>query len=218
MTPPDMATFDTAFPLTAARTRARTGPDAAAAQGSGARGAVRRVAQPAARRSLDARHLVGHRVGGDAARVRQRLPERHHGRLPQRVRRRRGGALLRTDQPAGRRPARRPPHPAEARGRGGDRRVADHQVGEPRVLQPAADDLRRQVVDLRAARGERLLRHDARRTPGQGAGPLAERRGRGGAPARRLPGLRGRAQAVRRAAGRRSDGPDRRTVPSRSSG
>ena len=48
-------------------------PRPCAAPRDRARGVHRAGAQPRARRPVDARHLVGHRVGGDAAGLRQRL-------------------------------------------------------------------------------------------------------------------------------------------------
>jgi hypothetical protein len=65
-------------------------------------------------RAVDARHLVGHRVGGDAAGLRRGLQSGDPARVQRRVRRRRLDRLRRPDQHAVGRRARRQAHPHAA--------------------------------------------------------------------------------------------------------
>ena len=73
------------------------------------RGDVRPRPQSLPRRPVDARHLVGHRLGRDAAGLRQRLPRRARPRVSRGAfGRRRRHLVARPDEHAGRRRARRP--------------------------------------------------------------------------------------------------------------
>ena len=82
-------------------------------------GAATGCAQSLSRGAVDARDRLGHRLGGDAARLWRRLPQRHRRGLPRRLRQRRRGDLAGADQPAGRRRARRPARASARRGRRG---------------------------------------------------------------------------------------------------
>ncbi len=142
------------------RRAAPPGPARRPARRHRARGGGRVVAQPCPRRPLDARHLVGHRLGGDAAGVRQRLPDRARARVPRRLRRRRGDRLAGPDLDPGRRRAGRKAHPAHRRGRAVDSGAAVREVREPGVHQGIPDDLGREAGLLpRARRGARIRDH-----------------------------------------------------------
>ncbi len=178
----------------------------------GSRGDVRHRAQSLPRGALDARHLVGHRLRRDAARLRRRLPSGDRHRLPRRVQQRHRGGVAGADEPAGGRRARRQAHQVDARRRRGGRRAAARALRQPRVRAAAADRVRRQGRHAADPRREHGLRRDAQRTRRAGHGPLHQRSGSRRAPPRRVHRPRSPPEVIRQPQRRRRNRAHRGTA------
>ena len=145
-------------------------------------------------------HLVGHRVGRDAAGLRQRLPRRARPRVRERLRQRRRHLVARA-RPACRRAASARARRVRAHRRGRAAASPSCRSSSPRARSSSKNR------PSRTARSSRsyLIRGvapdygaDAHRDPAARAGPVPGRRGHPAAAARRLHRLGSEPQAVRR--------------------